>query len=101
MATYRCSPPHGVLLAVTGCENRLPEKGELTMPREREGFRDQLARIIDAYPEREMLTLNEVASFCGVCRRTAKTWFSFNQSNMISIVTLAKEMLPAEMKNNY
>lgn len=71
------------------------------MPREREGFRDQLARIIDAYPEREMLTLNEVASFCGVCRRTAKTWFSFNQSNMISIVTLAKEMLPAEMKNNY
>lgn len=71
------------------------------MAREREGYRDQLERICTAFPEREMLTLKEVAHFCDVCPRTAKSWFSFNKSNMISIVTLAREMLPPQIKNAY
>ena len=71
------------------------------MSREREGYRDQLERICTVYPDREMLTLNEVAKFCNVCTRTAKSWFSFNRSNMISVVTLAKEMLPPQMKHAY
>ena len=71
------------------------------MSREREGYRDQLERICTVYPGREMLTLKEVAEFCNVCTRTAKTWFSFNLSNMISVVTLAKEMLPPQMKHAY
>ena len=36
------------------------------MSREREGYRDQLERICTVYPDREMLTLNEVAKFCEV-----------------------------------
>lgn len=40
------------------------------MPREKEGFRDQLERLIERYPGRETLRIDEVCSLLGVYRTT-------------------------------
>lgn len=39
------------------------------MPREREGFREQLARLDERYPGREMLTIDEAAELVDIGRR--------------------------------
>ena len=62
------------------------------MPREKLSYRDNLERLDEAFPDREMLTVTDVSKFTGVCRRVAKSWFSFNQYNYISKATLAREM---------
>ena len=40
------------------------------MPREKEGFRDQLVRLDELFPGRETLKLDEVAKLVGLDRRT-------------------------------
>ena len=40
------------------------------MPREKEGFRDNLERLDEAFPGKELLTQREAAAYCGVCRQT-------------------------------
>lgn len=40
------------------------------MPREKEGFRDQLVRLDELFPDRETLTLDEVSELLGVYRKT-------------------------------
>ena len=62
------------------------------MPREKPSYRDNLERLDNIFPSREMLTVTDVSNFTGVCRRVAKKMFSFNQNNYISKATLAREM---------
>jgi hypothetical protein len=62
------------------------------MPREKESYRDNLERIKEMYPDKEMLSLQEVAAFIGINWRTAKKMFSFNTFNYISVAVLAREM---------
>ena len=42
------------------------------MPREKEGFREQLQQLQERFPEREAIDLKEVAPLLGVCTRTLK-----------------------------
>lgn len=40
------------------------------MPREKEGFRDQLERLSERYPGREAIGIEEAAEIVGLDRRT-------------------------------
>jgi hypothetical protein len=40
------------------------------MPREPEGYRDQLERLYAKFPDREMITIIEASKVCGCDRRT-------------------------------
>ncbi|MEF9976664.1 MAG: hypothetical protein RR754_07860 [Oscillospiraceae bacterium] len=48
------------------------------MPREKEGFRDQLETIIAAFPNKECLTITDVAEFTGIYRGRIPRTFTFN-----------------------
>ena len=62
------------------------------MSREKKYFRDMLERIKEVFPDKEMLSIKEVADFVGCDARTAKKSFSFNERNRIAVVVLAREM---------
>ena len=62
------------------------------MPREKEAYRDNLERIIAAYPGKEMLTVTDVINFTGINRKTVKKMFPFNRYGYISAATLARSM---------
>ena len=40
------------------------------MPREKEGFREQLARLDERFPDKETLGMAEVSAYLGTYRRT-------------------------------
>lgn len=61
------------------------------MPREKETYRDNLERIIERYPGKEMLNVGEVVAYTGLNRSTVKKLFQFNH-NYISIVNLARQL---------
>ena len=60
--------------------------------REKEAYRDNLERIISAFPGKEMLKIIEVQRFLGISRNAVTKLFTFNACNMISVATLAREM---------
>ena len=64
------------------------------MAREKEMLREQLARISEAFPGKECLTATEVARWMGKDVKTVRRAFSFKKPFGISIVQLAREMLP-------
>ena len=62
-----------------------------TIPREREGFRDNLARLQEAFPDKELLTVSDVARYVGADRSTVRRWYKFNATtHRISKVDLAR-----------
>ena len=61
------------------------------MPREAEGYRDKLEKIIAAFPNKELLCMREVSKFLGIDSRTVKKYFPF-KNGYISRTTLAREM---------
>ena len=61
------------------------------MPREKECFRDNLERISERFPGKEMLSIKEVTDYTGLDRKTVKKLFEFRES-YISIVKLARGM---------
>ena len=62
------------------------------MAREKEGYRDNLERINEAF-DHELLTVSEVASFCGISYASARRWFSFHPlTKRISKADLARQM---------
>lgn len=44
------------------------------------------------YPNKEMLTVNEVSRFTGLYKATVKKHFEFSQSGYISVASLARQM---------
>lgn len=48
------------------------------MAREKEGYRDTIAQLEAAFPEKGMLTKQEVAAFIGVNRHTVTNMIRFN-----------------------
>ena len=61
------------------------------MAREKPLFRDNLERLDQIFPSRELLRKKEVADFLGIDVRTATRRFSFTK-NYISKVKLASEL---------
>lgn len=62
------------------------------MPLEKEGYRDNIERIKDAFPTKELLRPGEVADFTGVSKRTVYRLFKFNKDGYISVACLARQM---------
>lgn len=62
------------------------------MALEKEGYRDNLERIVEFFPGKEMLTVGEVSKFLGLDPRTAKKMFKFNDFRYISVASLARQM---------
>lgn len=64
------------------------------MPREKESYRDNLERIIAAFPNKEMLTATEVANFWGKDVRTVRRVLKgkLKKHIGISVAVLASEM---------
>jgi hypothetical protein len=72
------------------------------MPREKEGFREQLAALMERYPGREVIDIKEAAEMLNVCVRTLREDQSFpsikigskrgNGPVRVSLVQLARWM---------
>lgn len=62
------------------------------MAREKEGYRDNLARLDAKYPDKELLNVSEVSRYLGVHRETALKLLKGKMlpGNKISKVTLAR-----------
>ena len=61
------------------------------MPREKELFRDNLERLEEKFPGKELFNIKEVSEFCGIDYRTTKKLFTF-KNNFISKMKLASEL---------
>lgn len=63
------------------------------MSREKQGFRDTLERLDKAFPDRELLTITDVAQFTGVKRETVRKWIVINPTTRrVSKVDLARQV---------
>ena len=59
------------------------------MAREKECYRDNLERIAERFPGKELLTVQDVVDYTGLNRKTVKRLFEFKE-NYISLVKLAR-----------
>ena len=62
------------------------------MSREKASYRDNIERIKERFPDKEMLKIRDVAAFTGLHIDTVKKIFTFNEHRLISVATLAREM---------
>lgn len=63
------------------------------MSREREGFRDNLALLNERFPEKDMLSIADVAVFLGVSQRTARRNIRFNErTGRVTKADLARQV---------
>lgn len=61
------------------------------MSRESEFYRDNLERIMERFPNRELLNVKDVCSFTGLSYNTVKKRYPF-RDNYITAATLARCM---------
>lgn len=61
------------------------------MPREKPAYRDNLERISEVYPNKELLSISDVARFTGLCNRVTAKRYPFKK-NFISKATFAREL---------
>ena len=66
------------------------------MARERPDYRDLLERLDRAFPGREMLTRDDLASFLGVSRQTVYNRYSFPSRVKISKTQAARAFSTSE-----
>jgi hypothetical protein len=64
----------------------------IKLAREKLSYRDNLERINEVFPTKELLSISEVKNFTGLSRGKVVKMFSFNSFNVISKATLAREM---------
>ncbi len=50
------------------------------MAREKEGYRENIALLNERYPEKDMLTIADVAAFIGCSERTVRRNICFNKA---------------------
>lgn len=66
------------------------------MPKEHPAYRDQLESIITHFPQKECLTVCEVAEYCGYSEKTVAKRFPFighGRSRYITRTVLARELV--------
>ncbi len=62
------------------------------MGREKEDFRDNLERLEEKFPDKEMLSAREVADYLGLDIRTVRKYFPIKPHVGITKVALARAM---------
>lgn len=60
------------------------------MSREKEAYRDNLKRIIEAFPNKEIITVPELSEWLGISARTVYKHFPIKKGVGISKATLAR-----------
>ena len=60
------------------------------MSREKEAYRDNLELIMDMFPGKRVLTINDVVRYTGKNYRTVKKLFPFIDGLGISVATFAR-----------
>jgi len=73
------------------CPNNQTKKGaKKTLSREKDAYRDNLERIIERFPGKEILTYKQVAEFLGINDKTVRKYFKEKRFGGIPIVLLAR-----------
>lgn len=63
------------------------------MPREKEGFRDNMALLNERFPDKDMLSKGDVARFMGISWETVTRRIRFNKTTKrISKADLARQI---------
>ena len=62
------------------------------MPKEPEYYRDNLARITEAFPDKEVLTVSDIAKWWGVSSRVVSQELHLYKGEYISKASLARKM---------
>lgn len=62
------------------------------MPREKEAYRDNLERICEKFPHKEVLNIKEVVEFTGMSRDFVRKAYPFSKDRVISKATLARAL---------
>lgn len=62
------------------------------MPRETEYYRDNLARVLEAFPDKEALNITDIARWWGVPSRVVTQKLGIHKGDYISKATLARKM---------
>ena len=62
------------------------------MPRETEYYRDNLARVLEAFPDKETLNITDIAKWWGVPTRMVTQKLGIHKGDYISKATLARKM---------
>ena len=62
------------------------------MGMEKEGYRDNLERIKETFPNKELLNVKDVSTFTGLYKTTVKKVFKFADNGYISVASLARQM---------
>lgn len=62
------------------------------MPRETEYYRDNLSRVMEAFPEKEVLTLTDISKWWGVSSAIVTRSIGIHKGEYISKATLARKM---------
>ncbi len=62
------------------------------MPRESEFYRDNLARVEEAFPDKEALNVTEVSKWWGVSTRVVTQQIGLHKGEYITKATLARKM---------
>ena len=62
------------------------------MAREKEAFRDNLQRLKEAFPNKEILNASEVARWAGMSRETVIKHYGIEKNKGISVATLARKL---------
>ena len=62
------------------------------MPREKSGYRQNLEFLNERFPNKDALTITEVAMFLGRTTRTVRKYISFNRMGLITKADLARQV---------
>ena len=68
------------------------------MSRESEYYRDNLARVQEAFPDKEVLTVTDIAKWWGVKGVTVSKHLQLYKGEYITKATLARKMAVLHMK---
>lgn len=72
------------------------------MPRELPGYRDQLESVLAAFPDRECLNVQDVATYTGIGRKTAARIFPFvghGVGRYITRTSLARALVDTDRRD--
>jgi predicted ArsR family transcriptional regulator len=62
------------------------------MPREKEGYRDQLEDILTYFNQKRLLSVTDVAKYLGISTKRARQKFGFTGETGITAVDLARKL---------
>lgn len=55
------------------------------MPREKESYRDNLVRLDERFPQKELIQLSECAEFLGLDKRTVKKRYGIDKKGICKV----------------